>query len=91
MLQAAQGAIGIGSGAAHGGGQQAGILGALQQGDIAFVVQQLGVVFGVRQHQILHGKFAIDHAARAVLEIKKTGGHFVRGLHALAHGLNFLA
>ncbi len=40
----------------------------------------------VRQHQVLHGKFDIDHAARAVLDLKHAGGHRVGCAHALAHG-----
>jgi len=51
-------------------GQQPGLLGPLQQCDVANVVGQIGVLRRGRQHQKLHRKFGIDHAARRVLDVE---------------------
>ena len=42
------------------------------------------------QHQILHGKFHIDHAARAVFDVKQIRLHRVSCAHLVAHGYDLL-
>ena len=86
VLQPAHVAVGVGRSLAHAGRQQAHALGAVQQRDVAHVVGELGVARGVHEHQVLHHKLHIDHAAGAVLDVKAALGHRVRLAHALAHG-----
>ena len=44
----------------------------------------------LRQHQVLYRKLDVDHATRAVLDVKVAGPHGVGRAHPLAHGHNFL-
>ena len=84
VLDPAQLAVGARCGMTHCSGQQAGLLGALEQSNIAHVIDQLRVSAGVGQYQVLHHEFDIDHAAGAVLDIKNLRFGFVAGAHALA-------
>ena len=88
VLHAAQLAVGVSRRVAHTGRQQAHLLGTLQQRDVAHVAHQFRMACGIRQHQVLHGKFGIHHAARAVFHIKLPVARAVGRAHALAHGHN---
>ena len=45
----------------------------------------------VRQDQVLHGKLNIDHAARAVFDVKLAHAHRMTGPHLCAHAAYLLA
>ena len=73
------------------------MLGAQQKGDVADVVSQFRMPRGLGQHQVLHRKFGVHHAACAVFDVKAVGlGRCcglarlafdrVRSAHLLAHG-----
>jgi hypothetical protein len=91
VLQAAQFAVGVGGGMPHTSGQQTGLFGALQQGNVAHVVYQHRMGRGVREHEVLHGEFGVEHAAGAVLDVELVGRHALRGTHARTHGDDLLA
>ena len=70
MLLAAQFAVGVGRSQCDGIRKKSAGLGAQQQGDVAHVVGKFRVLVGMAQHQVLHGKLYIHHAAGAVLHVK---------------------
>ncbi len=90
MLHAPQFAVRIRSRHTHARGQQPHLLGALQQRDVAHIAHQLRVVCRLREHQVLHGKLRIHHAARTVFHIELPVARGVRCAHTLAHGHDFL-
>ena len=90
VLDLAQAAVGLGGVGANGRGQQAAVLRALQQGDVAQVGAQPGVAFAVGQHQKLHCKLNVHHAACAVFDVKQAGLVAVGGAYFGAHGGNFV-
>ena len=49
---------------------QAQFAGDAQEGDVAQIAGQFGILMGVAEHQILDDKFDIDDAAGVLLEIK---------------------
>src|SRR5262252_7490039 len=61
-------------------------LGALQQRDVANVVDQIAMAMRMRQHEELHGEFGVHHPAGAVLDVEHARGYRVRGMDPLAHG-----
>jgi hypothetical protein len=74
---------------AQAGRQQAQRFGAFQQGNIARVGHQFRVRARLRQHQELHDKFGVNHAAGAELDVEFVGLDRVCAGHAVAHGGNF--
>jgi hypothetical protein len=67
MLQAAVFAIGVAGGGRLVGRDQAKLGGDAQQGDVAEVAGQAGMLMGVAEHQILDDEFDVDDAAGIVL------------------------
>ena len=92
VLQAAQLAVGAGGGMPQLliGWQYAQIVGALQQGDVAAILEHAGVLGAVHQHQVLRDEFGIDHAAGAVLEVEQARFFGMCLAHTLAHGDDFV-
>ena len=92
VLQAAQVAVGFGRGVSQllACGQDAQVVGALEQGDVAAVLQHVGVLGAVQQYQVLRDEFGVDHAAGAVFEVEDACFFSVGLAHALAHGDDFV-
>ena len=85
VLQVAQGAVSVCRRCPHPFGQQPCCFCAVQQRNIAHVVLQRWVRLGMGQHQMLHHKFGIDHAAHTVFVVKQTSRHRMGAAHFVAH------
>ena len=70
-------------------GQQALVLCMQQQAYVAYVVLQARVVGSVRQHQKLHRKLGVNHAAGAVFEIEQVCRYRIGCAQFVTHGYDF--
>ena len=68
-----------------------GVLGALEQRDVAEVVLQAGMRAAVREHQVLHRELDVHQAALAVLRVDALVALRMRVAHLLAHRRDLLA
>ena len=88
VLQLAVVAVGIGAALGEVGVDKAAPRRHAEQGDVAVVFREFRFAAAFRQHEVLHDKFHIDHAAARIFHIaffRRMGGE-----HFFAHGDDFL-